>query len=208
MLRQHSLPDYPFTHSGTLIVVGSSPCVHQDLKDALKLGRNAAYAGVNEGAGVVPVEMIMSMHGEHMERFCALRNRLKGGPFTTHAVMGNKVSMQDFDKYPVDFWWDAFSGASSAAAAIMIGKHMGFDEIILCGCPLSGGDGYYLETYGSTPEMARVGFSTDQSGLIQSYQKTFANYAKTPTFVNVFSMSGFTKSVLGPPPHHRKRAHG
>jgi hypothetical protein len=155
-----------------------------------------------------PVHFIMTMHGEHMQRFIDRRAQFPDGEFTTHAVMGHNIGSHDFDKYPVDYWWDAHSGASSAGSGAMIGKMMGFDEIILCGCPLTGGDGYYTETLSSTPENPRIGFSLSESSLMRSYRANFAAYAKRPEFANVFSMSGYTAEVLGKPPVSREGIHG
>lgn len=194
-----SIPDYPHVHGGTLIVLGSAPCVFDDYHRISPHRPGAMLAGINEGAGVAPVDFIMTMHGEHMERFIGLRAQFPGR-FTKHAVMAHKIGMHDFGKYPVDYWWDAHSGASSAGSAVFIANMMGFDEVILCGCPLTGGDGYYCETKGSTTEDPRIGYSSRESGMMRSYRINFAAYAKRPDFQHVYSMSGHTAEVLGLPP--------
>lgn len=77
---------------------------------------------------------------------------------------------------------------------------LGYDELVLCGAPMNGGDGYYndKETDPGNPASPRFGYMAAERGLVKSYKETLALYAKAEGD-NVFSMSGYTREILGGP---------
>lgn len=158
---------------------------------------------INEAAGALDVNHVATMHAEKMEHFAKLqinrgRNR---GDFLCHCVDRIEANMR-FEQYPqIDHFWNGCSSsATSAFAGVMMGLAMGFNEIVLCGCPMNGGDGYFNqdETDRGSPANPRFGFTDPDKGLIKSWKETVGLYAEE-FGDRVFSMSGFTKQALGGP---------
>jgi hypothetical protein len=96
-------------------------------------------------------------------------------------------------------WRGVASAATSAWTAVRIARAMGYTEIILCGCPLDP-TGYFNpeDTHRFSHDCPRVGLDPE-SGIVMRYRSQFATNAKAEG-KGVFSMSGYTLSLLGPPP--------
>ena len=130
----------------------------------------------------------------------------------------------------VTHWWPLEMGicSTSASKGAKIAKLMGFDEVILCGSPLDD-SGYFPGEGKGIPQnrgCLRVGdpgfsshttphhtgqYSTQpgmpmrvqESKIVQSYRSRFRQLAEGEFKGWVFSMSGFTKDILGCPPSLR-----
>jgi hypothetical protein len=128
-------------------------------------------------------------------------------------------------------WWpfEKGIGATSASKAAKIAKHyLGFDEVILCGSPLDdsgyfAGEGKGIPQNRSCLRIGDPGFSShvtphhtgqystqpgmpmrvQESKLIQSYRTRFRQLAEGEFKGWVYSMSGFTREILGYPPTQR-----
>ncbi len=128
-------------------------------------------------------------------------------------------------------WWPFEMGicSTSASKAAKIAKMMGFEEVILCGSPLD--DSGYFEGEGKgVPQnlsCVRVGdpgllrnvmtphhtgqYSTQpgtpmraqESKIVKSYRTRFRQLAEGEFKGWVYSMSGFTREILGYPPQMR-----
>jgi hypothetical protein len=101
-------------------------------------------------------------------------------------------------------WWgpEMSSGATSAGKAALIGLKMGFDPIILCGCPMDG-SGYSIDeaTVPQDKSCQRVGDPNVQNRrTIMGYREKYVSLARTVFKDKVFSMSGFTRLHSGAPP--------
>lgn len=106
-------------------------------------------------------------------------------------------------QYPsvTDWWENVSSGATSAGKAALIGMRMGFERIILCGCPMDGG-GYVTgeAVVPHDPGCLRVGLDKNKDKkIIRRYKERMAELAAGEFRGKVFSMSGFTREVLGAP---------
>jgi hypothetical protein len=79
---------------------------------------------------------------------------------------------------------------------------MGFDRIILAGCPLDG-SGYApgeIDGIKKEPSCARIGDPKKQGATtVRRYKEKMAELAATTFKGRVFSMSGLTKQLLGEP---------
>ncbi len=206
----YAIPEYPYIESGVLLVVGSAPCLYDDVNHCIevlnKLGRKFSLMAINEAAGALRVDHIATMHVDKMRHFkklqLQLREKLKvSGDLLTHACDKIEPGMK-FEHYPaVDFFWNgANSAATSAFAGVKIGLIMGFDEILMCGCPMNGGDGYFNDDVtdkGSTSN-PRFGYISPDKGLVKSWQETVGVYAEA-FGDQVYSMSGYTGKILGVP---------
>ncbi len=184
---------YPIKHVGTLLVVGSAPSALDDFNAASAAFPRSKVMAINEAAGLVPADFIASLHPENMRRFLRLQIELTGGRPTTHAAAPDAY----FES--VDFYWhNTHTGATSAWCGVLIGKAMGFSRIILCGCPMVGGDGYAINTKAGNEER-RFGLSSQTSSIVRSHKSALAEAVKSGQGSNVFSMSGYTRELLGGP---------
>jgi hypothetical protein len=187
----HSIPPYEPRHSGPLLVVGPAPSVHEDLAAARGLYSGAKLAAVNAGAQLVVADFLVSQHPDILALMRDWQLRLFGARPSTHCPGGEAPRTGP----AVDYCWiRGSSGATSAWGAVRVGKAMGFSPIVLCGCPLTGGDGYAMPW-----PKGGVGTTPAKDGLIQSYQERLRVAAKAEG-QQVFSMSCYTRSVLGAPP--------
>lgn len=191
-----------------LLVVGSAPCLHEDLAQAEFLYPDAEKMLVNGACiAVKDAEHMLCGHTGKSEMFIAAREKaFPGVPIRVHA---NTILKHADDNrrlhLGVTDWWGAFasSGATSAGKAALIGIAMGFDRIILCGCPMDF-SGYFpgeSEVAKQEPHCHRIGDPrVVEAATIRRYRETMADYAKGQFAGKVYSMSGFTRDVLGGPP--------
>lgn len=193
------MPQYPERHQGTLLVVGSGPTLYDDYERAAAAFPDSWIMAINDVAGVLVANFVVSLEHERMAYFRELQLSLWEN-FTTHCGL-NLLNGQEYYQFPaVDYWWQgAHCPATSAWGGVRIGKMMGFEQIILCGCPLNGGDGYAIDV-SQTPQRPgeqRLGHMQG-GGLLATYQEMIQLYAQKEG-ENVYSMSGFTREVLGEP---------
>lgn len=179
-------------YTGTVLICGSAPCIHDDYAAARANRPDAAVIAVNEAAQVVWADFIVSVHNEQLEGFRAksLNKQaltLSGGRIREGAVF--------------DCWFSQCnSGGTSAGSAIRIAKKMGFTEIILCGCPITGGDGYFNRPYAPQKLLpTRVGLHSKDANAIRIHQSNLAKEAAASDYSMVRSLSGFTKELFGGP---------
>lgn len=167
---------------------------------------------INEASGALEdVDHVLAGHTAKAEQFVEYRRKKFPSckPFRVHANWA-RLHEAPKDEYPsVSDWWggEVSSGATSAGKAIRIGKKMGFDKIVLCGCPLDS-SGYFNPTetdamqraYQRLGKCARVGLPKDaQNRSVVRYRETFEKLAETEWKGWVFSMSGLSRQLLGAP---------
>lgn len=191
-----------------LLVVGSAPCALADLAAARELYPDAEVMTVNGACTMVrDAEHMLAGHSVKAEEFVAARKAaFPGMPLPrVHANVVDKHRRLYAQQFPsVTDWWGAAmsSGATSAGKAALIGIEMGFYPIILCGCPMDG-SGYDKNEakIRHDASCARVGDPTKQDRrTIKGYREKLVSLARTTFAGKVFSMSGFTRTHLGPPP--------
>lgn len=155
---------------------------------------------VNEAAGLLPADFIVSLHPENMGRYRRLQYETFGNRrVSTHAAAPDRFN------HACDYYWHrAHSGATSAWTGVLIGKLMGFEQIVMCGCPMTGGDGYAINT--ETDTGPRFGMSAAESLMVQNHQAALKKAVEAGEGDGVFSMSGFSRELLGPPMVEKKRA--
>lgn len=195
-----------------LLVVGSAPCALEDLEKAQDLYPFADIMLVNGACTLVEdADHMLAGHTTKAEEFVAARRARfpRAGKINVHANWAHqKHRPQMTASYPsVTHWWegDVSSGATSAGKAALIGLKMDYWPIILCGCPMDG-SGYHPGegTISKDPSCQRIGDPKMQDRrTIKRYREQMANLARTTFLGKVFSMSGYTKGVLGAPPMPR-----
>lgn len=128
-------PPYPFQHPGVCLVAGSAFSLHDDINRARALYPGAPVIAVNGASREVKAFALVSQHPENFTargaEWIRHQRRLFGKGFTTHSPKQHSS---------VDYWWDIRLAGGSAWVARKIAWHMGFDLVILCGCPLVPGN--------------------------------------------------------------------
>lgn len=204
------IPEVP-RFSGTLLVLGSALRMADDLRHARSLRPGAHILGINEaGGGEEDMEHLLAGHTEKAQLFYDYRRKKfpHSPPVLVHAKTW--ADEKPYDPCITHLWRNVACGATSAWVAVRIGKAMGYDEIILCGCPIDD-SGYYNE-----PETGRFkhackrlgyGETRGENGMYHNYRASFQRHAlREGKGQNVYSMSGFSMSLLGLPPKREKVA--
>lgn len=180
-----------------LIVAGPASCLFDDLERAIAILKAPRVMAINSAAAMLRADFVASIHYELMDGFAATQESAFGSEhFTTHAP---KPEHEAEDSFPaVDYFWpNAFSPATSAWAGAMIGRRMGFERIVLCGCPMVGGDGYHQPT---EPRLQRgFGSVPAQSPMVRRFQRELSDIVGRGGSEGIYSMSGFTREILGEP---------
>jgi len=190
-----------------LLVVGSAPCAYEDLAKAKKLYPNAETMTINGACTMFEdVEHMLAGHTAKATEFFNARKAAfpNAKPVRVHAnwAFPGKAPKNEFPC--VTDWWggEYSSGATSAGKAALIGMALGFNPVILCGCPMDG-SGYSFEEAKVSQDKSchRVGDANVQDRrIIKRYKETLISLAQTTFKGRVFSMSGFTRLHLGAPP--------
>lgn len=180
-------------YSGSCLIVGSSSCLYDDYGLALKYRPESRVIALNDAASVVSADFIVSLHPETMYKF-----REKSANKHVITLSGQKYK----EEHDVDYWFtDCNSGGTSAGSAIKIAIAMGFKEIILCGCPLVGGDGYFDNSNSSCMLVSqRIGHMPAKHPAHKTHRLNLQRERdRYPSDVTVRSMSGNTAKIFGYP---------
>jgi hypothetical protein len=192
----------------SLLVVGSAPGLYADLAAAQALCEDFEVMLINgAGAAVEHAQHLLAGHTDKADAFVAARDAAFpfAAPYAVHATFVDRKSAEPPASPVVTRWWPQSrfsSGATSAGKAARIGLAMGFDRVILCGCPMDG-SGYFPGESTGIPQLRacqRVGDpAKQQASTIRRYRERMAELAKGEFKGQVFSMSGWTREVLGAP---------
>jgi len=198
-----------------LLVVGSAPCALEDLEQARKLYPDHEVMTVNGACTLVEdAEHMLAGHTTKAQEFVWARQgafpdrplpRVHANwarPSPKRRPTDDRTPRREFPV--VTDWWgaDVSLGATSAAKGAAIGLKMGFEVVVLCGCPMDG-SGYHPAEGKVTVEsgMQRVGDPKMQErATLRRYRDKMATLAACDFKGKVFSLSGFTRKHLGAPP--------
>jgi hypothetical protein len=133
----------------TMLVVGSAPCLFEDLAQALKLRPFAEIMLVNGACTAIEnAEHVLAGHEEKSEFFAEARRKAfpNAQPWKFHGCTHpwRLEEMKSMCPSVTDWWpFEKGIGSTSISKAAKIAKyHLGFDEVILCGSPMDG-SGYF-----------------------------------------------------------------
>lgn len=177
------------------IICGSAPCVKDEFEIVSKSYPNAIIIGINEAVWHIHCHLLMTCHVNEVDHF------LDGSKNKEIEVHTSKYYPDYVNKYPeYNFWEGIKGGATSAIDAVQICQRMDFKEIILVGCPMNGGDGYF---YGEKAKenvegCPRFG-NPENDFLANKHKNKLLQIVKEGNFDNVSSFSGFTSEVFGKP---------
>lgn len=201
---------------GTILVVGSAPCLFDDVKRALQLRPFASLMLVNGACTAIEnAEHVLAGHEEKAEFFARERKARfpNAPPWRLHACSHPHRMACAKQLFPsVTDWWphETGTGATSASKGAKLAFLLGATEVVLCGCPMD--QPGYFEGEAKVPQhimcqrigdhgIAKgLGIPVQETRIIKAYRTRFAELAAGEFKNRVYSMSGFTRQLLGQPP--------
>jgi hypothetical protein len=181
-------------YSGTVLICGSGPCLLREADAAINARPGASVMAINDAASAIHADFLCSIHSEKMEQF-----RMKSLNPDIITLSGGRKR----DDGNADCWFTGCnSGGTSAMSAVKVARKMGFTEIILCGCPMNGGDGYFDSPYQApVPKLQPVRFGNypPSAGVVRAHQENLRKEAASGDYSMVRSMSGLTAEIFGLP---------
>lgn len=199
-----SFPIYPFKEAGAALILGSAPCVHDDYEDAIKAYPDAKMIGVSRIVSHYAVDHIFKIE---KPQICGIvRVHDKCHPGASRPIVHTNRAQRHSPC--ANYYWQVGSDdrtgicntGTSGWAAAQVAAEMGFNVVIMCGCPING-TGYmdakpFKEAGGLTPE--NFNHWKEGSGVVSYYQRNVRESFKKYEGV-IFSMSGFTRDIMGAP---------
>lgn len=184
-----SAPPYPFQFSGPVLVCGNAWCLADDMRRARMLYPAAPVIAVNGASGNVPAMALFSLHPDKMEEWSKQQEAKFGTRASTHGIATIAKANRNRERMPwIDYWWQSSAKGTSTWAARKIATFMGFETVVLCGMPLETG------SY-QGGKMAKL---FQQQSVIDHFRKMIRH--DTAWHDEVYSMSGWTRDLLGAPP--------
>lgn len=205
-----------------MLVVGSAPCLFEDVERALKIRPFASLMLVNGACTAIEnAEHLLAGHEEKAEFF--MRERKRVFPNAPAARMHGccHKHRQEMMKgmFPCVTNWHPHEmgvGATSASKAAKIAFMLGATEVILCGCPMDQ-PGYFpgeakvpqhimclrIGDHGKAFNLTKTNgekLDVQDARIIKGYRANLKLLAEGEFKNRVFSMSGFTREQLGSPP--------
>lgn len=169
-----------------MLVCGNAWCLLDDVARARERWPGAPAVAVNGAAGNIKAIALFSMHPHKLPAWIGLQRKKFGDGFTVHGRAKASAFERCRAAMPwVEYWWPNCSGGTSTWAARKVAEYMGFSPVILCGMPLEKG------TY-QGGKMAKDFMRDD---VLAHYRRLVAR--DTAWHQGVFSMSGWTKELLG-----------
>lgn len=199
-----------------MLVVGSAPCLYEDVKRALAIRPFAALMLVNGACTAIETaEHVLAGHEEKAEFFARERRERfpNAPPWRLHATTHPHRQKTARELFPSVTDWHPHEvgvGATSASKAAKLAFLLGATEVILCGCPLD--QPGYFPGEANVPQHVmchRIGdhgmaygesVPVQETRIIKGYREKFKILAETEFKGRVWSMSGFTRICLGAPP--------
>ena len=189
----------------TALIIGSAPCVKSDLAAAKLLRPHADMIAVKFSVALVHARVAVTHHGEHAERMKRLHRERWGDDVEIH--MPKKMIAPEFKPFVDKFWIELSGvGGTSAWGAARMAKLMGYDEAILCGCPLNvvdHGERYHDETVAEAARAVGVkpyrGEPFANTAAVRGYRNYIMSDRDRGLASGIVSMSGWTQKTLGAP---------
>ena len=200
---------YTVKHGGSVIVCGGAPCVFEDFEKAKELRPDADVVGANFAVKLFPeIVHVWTQHNDvgkelkdSVDRTIFVHARPAkirsgtGGNMWLLPVPAHKWAYIDYE-WP-EFGW--FNGSSGVAAGLWAKHGLGYDEVILCGCPVSKDTNKYHEAY-EEGTRHKKGADWAKKSSFAHWQQSILKHKENGKTQGIYSMSGFTKGVLGEPP--------
>jgi hypothetical protein len=180
--------------SGVCVVLGTHPCWKEDLDKVLAKYPKVDICGVNEAGRLYKLDHLATCHGDKLEFFLSLCEHNDVAPIVHFRDNSLKPNNPNWHSWPVRIM--AGSGPFAAATMVMLG----YDKVIMCGCPISGGGGYaFTDTHKSTRDDPRIGFEKSNHNMIKSWHNAMRKFKEEcpEMAIKICSMSGVTQEIFG-----------
>jgi hypothetical protein len=172
------------------IICGSAPTLRNEYEEIKSKRPDAVVIGINEAIWLIDCDILMTYHIEEVKHFLGKSKNPNIKVFTSKAPRPEIENL-------ADGFFKVKGGATSAGDAIQMCLQLNFDEIILVGCPMNGGDGYF---HGQAKENVegcpRFGAKNNKAA---QHKTRLQELTKELDFSKVTSMSGFTANLFGKP---------
>jgi hypothetical protein len=183
---------YEERHTGSAIVLGGAPCVHEDLAAARKLRPDAVLLGANLiGALFQEIRMVWTQHPEDA---ATIRD--------TADVLVHSRPQKGKDCSGVDYLWPDLTwvgGTSGMAAALWARHGLGYSDVVMAGSPLLPNINTYVPGY---PWPSPKGWAP--YAAFGQWHDQIRSLRHRGLTAGITSMSGATRKILGAP----EAAHG
>lgn len=186
-------PDYPRRHSGTVVIAGFANTLQDDLDRVAAARPGLPIIAVNKAAEHIKAFAVYSFHFERdkMGLWAPEQRKRFGDGFKVFGPGKKDWLAHNQRNYPyIDHWAPSTaSKGSSGWCAVRLAKLLGFTEVILCGIPIEG------RRYADKTQ-ARYWQAGDTSA-VKTFRKAILE--DTQYHTGTFSMSGWTRELLGAP---------
>lgn len=166
---------------------------------------SAEHIAVKFSVAIVHAAIAVTHHAEHASRMKKLHREIWGDEVYIH--MPKKLIKPEFMPY-IDYIWSELAGVggTSSWGAARLAKLLGYEEVILCGCPLeSAKDGELYHDAEIFEAANRVGASRHRGepwaneAAVRQYQRKISDQVDQGLATGIYSMSGWTRDKLGAP---------
>lgn len=187
--------NYPHKHSGIAIVVGTHPCWQEDYKQAAANYPQHDIIAVNEAVRLVKAKHLITAHDDNLHLFVDAYKETWGGMPEIIHISDSRLTNNGIEKHI----WPASVPGGSAILAAAIAIRIGYELVILSGCPLSGGGSYPFPTHKGHIYDPRIGHVGGNHTLIKSWHRQLQAMKEDQPGIaaKIRSMSGFTKELFG-----------
>ena len=177
-------PSTSFHYSGPVLVCGSAACLYDDIEQARDRYPDTPIIAVNGAAKLVSAIAIYTKHPERFisRRWLEAQRFFFGDGASVHADV--RATSRPVC---VEYWWSGlWGGGSSAWDARKLASALGFELVILCGCPLVAG-----------PHVGSLSFASfmHREDIVEEFRCQIE--ADSEWHEGVCSMSGWTRELLG-----------
>lgn len=164
-----------------LLIIGSAPCVENDYNTICSFidENNMDYLLV--GLSSIKkwdkrVDYVATYHPKDLKDIRKKRKEINGN--IDYKIICHEIDKTVNEKIDIRIPYRPPSG-SSALLGVLAGITLGYEKIILCGCPLEG--------------------ENSKNASYKQFQKGWVKYTDQKIFEKVKSMSGWTAEFLGSP---------
>lgn len=193
--KTQSSPAHPKDKHGICLVVGTHPDWVVDFDAAFKSAYEQeveieGICAINDATDLVQADYLATVHPEKISQFLSDVQH----PIEIHS----RDKMKRPDPQDHEYVWGIKYGGGSALFAVMVMLSIGYDQVVMCGCPMNGGDGYAIRKHKGSDTDPRFGDMDASSELVQGYHRAMRNFVEnSPEAKKVRSMSGITKQIFG-----------
>lgn len=198
------------TCSNPALIVGAGPGADEEYAAARALYPEATVIGVNHAFLFVDAEILATLHPEGYKMYCREADaRGKAVPpmharYQQHHKLAG-FTMADFPEV-VEWHQDLNQRLSSGWFGAELARKLGHDEVILCGIPMNGTHSRDREICRNWPKnertmpmkLGRADYKEFGARLLNAMNGH--RYYTVDSTQGIFSMSGLTRELLGPPP--------